>query len=826
MTETMRWLLAVEVIGLAALPIAWIAFPYLRDRGAGLAKPLGLILVGGGVWLLSDIGIESNSGAAYWRLTAIVASVSIWILSSRRRRFGRFLRKEWPALLVGEALFLAFFVAWVVIRSFEPDIAGTEKPMDFLMLNAVTVADSAPPADPWLAGAPVAYYYFGYWLLGGVGLMSGVATAIGFNLSIALIAGMSASAVFSVAYGMISPGRLSDRSAIPIAATGAVLLLVASNYAGLWEFAAARSLGTEGFYDWLAIDGVKEGAVSNGWRPDSFWWWWHSSRVINTFSGGEAAVALDFTIQEFPFFSFLLGDLHPHLISIPFVLLAMGLGLNLFLTPGGGRPGWILAQPLRWLLLATVVGALGFINAWDLGFATAIVFVVVAVKMYRDDVMPLPIAALKGLLTTGLTLALGIAIFGRFYLGTFSSQVDWSAPLGAAEYATRPVHMLTVWGLLIVLLAPLWLTVAGRVIRVYVARFRAFLEVRSHATPEEAPAGDFEVAVTGTLDEKETGAGVTPFVAVFLAIVVPFAAWAVIHLSANDGSSAGDLPGRALNVLPLAVLSGLAMLAVFHLARRARSQTLVFAVAMLATVLYMVYGAELLYINDLFGTRMNTVFKLYYQAWIVLGAVGAYALHFWVRSHESWGGIRRSVSETGAVVVAVMFVGALYYPAAAVDTRTDGFSGGRNLDGIAYIEQTRPAESQAIKWLTDNARPQSVLLEAVGGSYTDFGRISSSTGIPTVLGWPFHEQQWRGDRSSFAGREGEIDRIYSTGESNEVRTLLARYQVDYIVVGPRERSTYPGVDTDRLSQFGERVFSTSTSEPGPLDYVIFDVGRG
>jgi uncharacterized membrane protein len=247
MTETLRWLVTVEVIGLISLPIVWILLPYLRDRGAGLAKPLGLILVGGSVWLASDIGLIPNSGWAYWFVTAIFAVVSVWILRGRRHRFGRFVKKEWPALLAGELLFLLFFAVWAFIRSHQPDISGTEKPMELLMLNATTVSGSAPPTDPWLAGEAVAYYYFGYWILGGIGQMSGVVTSVGFNLSLALIAGMAASAAFSVAYGMILPGRLRDRAALPIAASAAVLLLVASNYAGLWEFGAGTSLGSEGF---------------------------------------------------------------------------------------------------------------------------------------------------------------------------------------------------------------------------------------------------------------------------------------------------------------------------------------------------------------------------------------------------------------------------------------------------------------------------------------------------------------------------------------------------------------------------------------------------
>jgi uncharacterized membrane protein len=96
-----------------------------------------------------------------------------------------------------------------------------------------------------------------------------------------------------------------------------------------------------------------------------------------------------------------------------------------------------------------------------------------------------------------------------------------------------------------------------------------------------------------------------------------------------------------------------------------------------------------------------------------------------------------------------------------------------------------------------------------------------------VLGWTFHEEQWRGGRSSFDGRQGDVERIYATGseeEIDETRAILKRYEIDYIVVGPRERSTYPDLDLDRLTQIGERVYPVDGIDFGPRDYVIIDVG--
>ncbi|MEE8362726.1 MAG: DUF2298 domain-containing protein [Dehalococcoidia bacterium] len=810
MAETVRWLLAAEVIGLAALPLAWWLFPRLRDGGAGFAKPLGLLLVSFPVWLLGSLGAVPNTALAYWAALAVTGAVSLRILVTHRQQFRCFVAREWRALALGEALFLVFFIGWAVVRAYEPAIAGTEKPMDLLMLNAVSEAGHAPPQDPWLAGSTVAYYYFGYWMMGVVGTLSAVPTAVGYNLSLALTAGMAASAVFSVAYGLISPGRIARARALPVAAAAAGLLLLAANFAGVWELAAVKGLASRGFFEWLSIDGVAPGSLSNAWRPDGYWWWWHASRVINTFQFG-APGGIDFTIQEFPFFSLLLGDLHPHVLSIPFLLTALGLTLNLFLTPGAWRARWLIARPARWALLALVTGALGFINAWDLGFGALLLLALITVKAYRERGGALVPAVWHAATVTTLIVAAGMLLFSPFYFGTFSSQVQWSEPVGAVRHATRPVHMLTVWGLFAVLLAPLFVTVAARALRPY----GVWIADTFWRTPSDAAAGTRRPA-RGPL-----------WLAVGL-VAAPYFLWAGIHMAANEGARGGDMFDRALAVFPLALLAAASLLAAFHAARRARSDSLVFATTLLALVLYLLYGTELLFIHDLFGNRMNTVFKVYYQVWIVLGALGAYGIHYWLAEYRDWVGWPRALGETGAVVAAVLVAGALYYPAAALDTRTNGFSGERTLDGIAYIGKSQPAELEAIRWLADNAPSGSVLVEAVGGGYSEFGRVAATTGLPTVLGWPGHEQQWRGSTEPFEGREADVERIYSTRDMAEARQLLDRYGARYVVIGPRERQRYPGLDPARFAEIGDLVFPEGAT-PAAIatgDAVgIFDVRR-
>ena len=124
---------------------------------------------------------------------------------------------------------------------------------------------------------------------------------------------------------------------------GVLLLLCVSNLNGMWELLSHLGIGTTGFYEWLGIKGVDLTDGGSGWRPEGWWWWWSSSRVINTFTADGTGV--DFTIQEFPFFSLMLGDLHPHLMSIPFVLLSLTLLANLVFSRDRWGWGWFPKQP-------------------------------------------------------------------------------------------------------------------------------------------------------------------------------------------------------------------------------------------------------------------------------------------------------------------------------------------------------------------------------------------------------------------------------------------------------------------------------------------------
>jgi YYY domain-containing protein len=208
---------------------------------------------------------------------------------------------------------------------------------------------------------------------------------------------------------------------------------------------------------------------------------------------------------------------------------------------------------------------------------------------------------------------------------------------------------------------------------------------------------------------------------------------------------------------------------------------------------------EFVYLKDVFQGRMNTVFKFYYLAWVLLAVSSGYALHGLLR-RAGW------VRWVGGLGGALLIAAGLFYPVLAVATRTAGRGGSATLDGMAYMENSQPADYAAIRWLQENVEGTPLILEAVGGQYSWGARISAHTGLPTVLGWAGHEQQWRGDTHEPGLREPDVRTMYTSRVWPEVQALLEKYQVEYVVVGPLEISTYGQVAAAKFERVLDAVF--------------------
>src|SRR5215216_353357 len=218
-----------------------------------------------------------------------------------------------------------------------------------------------------------------------------------------------------------------------------------------------------------------------------------------------------------------------------------------------------------------------------------------------------------------------------------------------------------------------------------------------------------------------------------------------------------------------------------------------FVLLMIALGVLLIIGPEFLYLRDNFGYRINTIFKFYYQAWIVLSLAAAYGIVTLFRN------LRGAANAVFSVLFALVLIVGLTYPVLSVFNKTSNFNPpfGRTLDDFDRVQRENPDEAAAIRWL--QSAPDGVVLEATGGAYSNYARISVYTGLPTILGWDNHEGQWR-DQSLQGTRKQDIEILYTTKDWITTQEIINRYQIRYIYVGNLERSTYQ-VNEEKFNGF-------------------------
>ena len=789
MTDVLIWLFAIEALGLLVFPLLFVLFRRLPDRGFLLAKPFALLLGSYALWVLSLAHIVPNSQAGIIGIVAVIGLASGYVTKRHWREIGAFLYQQRYLLIAGEAIFLGFFFLWLTVVLGAPAINHTEKPMDFLFINAILQTSYFPPEDPWLAGHSISYYYFGHITIAFLTKLTAIPSNISYNLAIALFPAMVAVGAFSLVYNMVRLSGATVRRAALFALAAPLLLCLVAHLQGVLELVHARGWGSEGFWQWVSIKGLGGNPTADaGLFPDDHWWWWRGTRVIDTLADG---VSLDYTITEFPFFSFLLGDLHAHMLALPFLIIVVAVGLNYFCSDKKNGPGWVLANPWESAAIALAIGSLAFINTWDYP-VFAVVFAILVLLKSNFDWEGNSLRVLGSAFAIALPiLPVSALLFLPFYL-SLDTQASGISPLG--DYSTRPFFFFLIWG-------PLFAMASGFLVKHLWHTFTAW-------RPD------------------------TPHLSVIASLTfIPFLLWAAIqllglwlglHLLGSGVGNAfvdhpGDIGTRFLKLLPAMIAIILASYTLLRRAAAVADRVPQVCVVLLCLALFLLVGVELFFVVDLFGNRMNTVFKVYYQSWLLLSIVSAYALYYVLSHRPSWAAhdrtatrgaprfLRRHAGHAWVAAVIVLVVASSYYSVGAAWGRSTG-PGGGTLDGLDFLRnEGASAEYEAIMWLRDDA-PNGRLVEAVGGDYSAYGRISSSTGLPTLLGWKNHEYQWRGSREAFEGREEQVSEIYSSSDPSRVATLLKDADVRYVYVGKRERDSYGAEHLAGFTGFLSTVF--------------------
>ena len=756
-----HWLVTMLCVAVG-VPWAKYLFNTLPHALIGVARPLGYAVIGVVVWGFAMIGLlPFNSGSVVF--VAIGVGYLGWRLAGGID--AAWIRAHWRAWLLSEAIFLAGFAMVVFIRGRTPDPWGTERPMDYAFFNSMLHSPSFPPLDPWMSGMTINYYYAGYLLAAIPATISGVDAAVGYNLALATTAGMIGATAATIVVSMAAVWHpiaqpLRKRTAALFAGCAFVAVLLAGNMGGFLQLvsglpeilalepadvvpALQNGLGARETYTLARpfqgwdFNGTAQLTPRDTWQDFN---WWNPSRAVwDTLVADDGAWERRYSITEFPFFSFWLGDMHPHVMALPFGLLLLGLALRRASAP---LPTMVVP--------ALLLGLLYPMNSWD--YPTYLV-------LYLGAMVWQSVRSKANWRSVGIEAAITVLASYALYLPFHMSFVSLVG--GAEPTVDIPI----------------------------VATFSQYFGL----APARTEAHGLFVMF---------GLFLVPILAAAVSFARDRLEWALVALTAVV-AIAGAIGGFVtLAAVPLAAL-------LLHYAFRRADVSPAFAiwlgVVALAGILTLV--VDLVYIRDTFSSRMNTVFKFYYQVWALWGVAAVLGIwHVWSTRTTAW--------RVGLLVlVAPLTMAALSYPAATL---------GKALleprEGTLYGKTPRDYAAggpESVAWLRQHVTAGSVVLEGVGSSYDiegdGFGGVSASTGFPTVLGWPGHEYQWRGGQlgldQQISQRENDVRIIYTSLDEAEVRALLESYYVRYIYIGNAERKAYGGEAGMLISTIAEQVFS-------------------
>ena len=632
MTET--FLIDIQIIfrsyfitlawAIIAWPIVSKLFSGLPDKGWALGRVLITLAIALIVWNLGLLGFRVNTDTGVLVVSAVIAVISILIFKKRKRLEKSEMKEVVKYIVIEEYLFLVGFVLMAMVRGFSPDIRSLEKFMDYGFVRRYLMSPGLPAGDMWLAGEGINYYSFGHYWASIVIRFFSVAPAYGYNLVLALMAGLGLSMSFMVASNLTAA---KDKARVIGGLIGSLAVVVGGNSHAIWYF--LKNLSMKGY------------------------WYANATRFIVKEFG-----ALDNTIHEFPSYSFVVSDLHGHLLDMP-VILAF---LMIFIV-------WVKERKIvQEILMGVLVGVMMMTNTWDV--------------------------AVYGLLMTIFCL---VSLIGR--------------KLEVIDVAR-----------------------AGIVI----------------------------------LGSAVTVAGI----------------WWIGFESISNGI--GVVKDRS-PLWQLAVLwTGGVVASILAFVTRAEEKRTII-LTLLLTIFALLIIPELVYARDIYPNhpRANTMFKLTYQAFILMGlSLGAAAGQV-VGGWQKKGWARAVV---GLVVMAV-FISGMIFPMEAFSNYYGNFREYKGLDGEKWMRAEANDYYEASLFLRENNGGKNIV-EAVGDSYTDFNMVSVFSGVPTVLGWRVHEWLWRGGYEVVGQRDEEVKNIFEGKSVEEIKLRLERYNVGWVVVGPNERIKY------------------------------------
>jgi YYY domain-containing protein len=861
--SVLSWWLLTLLAGVAVYPLFFRLMSALPSRGYALARAAGLMLVGFVFWLLGILGLLDNTPGSTVLAALIVFVVGLISYATWRERepILPWLRRNMSLVVVTEILFVVLFVGWASLRALNPNLTGTEKPMEMAFLSAIRRSATFPPHDPWMSGYAISYYHFGYIIMAMIANMSGVTNGVAFNLALPLLFALTGVGAFGVAYDLVA-ARVVQRptatrgivlypKALATGLLAAVFAVVMGNLGTALVEIPYQTCTAPAFYlKWMNIEErnayspIPDASCATANDLDlsrwNNWWWFRYSRVVRDADLSGRPIAVQ-PITEFPQFSFVLSDMHPHVLALPFAVLSIGLAANLVMRKRG-------LYPWEVLLYGIFVGGMVFLNSFDAVYLVLVIGAEALRRLIVSGTGGYTRQDWRGIAIFGVVLVVLMFVLYLPFFISFRSQVQGVVP--NVIWPTQFQQFFLMFGPFMVMIG-VFLAVEARragphlntdparrimlaVVALIVLAFLLLMvfawlrpELRGFAYQTIDDSGGLLAVIPAVLLRRLQGLLTEGLLLLALFVVIARLFARQPQTEPQTGSQSGeDAPREMPRAITYSPSTGIALL-------------------LIAAGAVLTLFPDLAYLQDGFGTRINTVFKLYFQGWLLWSIASAYAL--WSVLSELPATVsklthkRRRVGESAhaagdddaeqwripdgvrlafAIVSAILIIMGLVYPLLAIQSRYF-VEAGHSASTVMTLEGGPSLASgqddyNVIQCLARVARSDNdVVAEAVKpniayNTQDIFSRVSGLTGIPTLIGWDNHEKQWRGstydqinayydDKHQFVEtRQEAIARLYNTTNWDDVRTLVKRYGITYIYVGPTERRNF---DATGLAKF-------------------------
>ena len=824
------WSVCLLLIGFATLPLAAKLWENFSSGGFFLSQPMGLIFTCLVLWTLTHLKICRLNLLCIIISALIVAACCYIPKSLREALFKKINSKGFiESFVTEETAFLVIFFLMCYFKGFLPDINGQEKFMDYGFIMSMLRNGELPANDMWLSGYSINYYYFGQFIWSVVIKATCVPSGAGYNLAMCSATAIPFAMSFTIGKYLVeaaSEKGFKDSKIIKYAAallTGCAVSLWGNSHSYFYD---QNSIGNKflGFFSKLGID---VGRTDGFFYPDS-------TRYI----GWNPDLKTDYTIEEFPFYSYLVGDLHAHVISMIIVLLIMAVILSLISTvklPSGkdvdvmhsldnlsGETNRFLPElestiTLPLVLCAVLLGCAQMTNYWD--------FLIYFIFCSMGSLIVNTIRSPKFVNIPGaIVFVINVGGILLIYLAKGSSP----AMLFALE--------------LVLMIASFLFCVVSPTALPRTSFQMSFLF--TVATLTALPFNlNFDMISNSLGAVKNRSSlyqlfilyGTHVIISVFFMIMV-FANKNYRYVSAAKArkpNSQKDTAG--------VIGEGYPFTNPIQAFFAKRNLIDIFCCGMTVVGLMLLIAPEIFYVRDIYTggyLRSNTMFKFAFAALIILSVTMIYSVIrlFWFVNKKGQYSLLLFAIAIGCALA--LFIPAHYTMAAlkqrSGELKRDNY---KTIDGTAYIDtysSSYMTENYAgnlkpymecVNWFNTKVSGSPVICEAYGDSYTDNCIISAYTGLPTVFGWQTHEWLWRfhgivnketdtleSDPEKdvwqiyITPRHNDVDIIYWSEYPEDVQMIINKYQIEYIIIGDLERYRYGYDNSEVFSLIGDVVF--------------------